>query len=272
VEVRTGAGGSGTLAWSTSGSGIQSSVAVTGALLFNQTYYARVRVSDGSAWSAWSETSFSYSATAGLFTPNGGEEIPTGSTYRISWDFTPIFEGITPEAVAGVKYKLFLSADNGASWSKLAGGLTGTSYDWHVPAQWGNTRKNLIKVVAYSQGVDPTATPTATRLDEDVSDANFTVAVVKLISPEGGTVSGGSTTAITWETFLTMRPVSLATLQFNCGSGWKTIATVSGNPGSYSWSIPSNLAGASCRAKVTLRDRTHGVLGADASNKFFEVK
>jgi len=264
AEIRTGPGGAGTLAWSTSGTGTQTSAAVTAALLFGQTYYARVRVNDGTAWGAWSETSFMYAGTAGIITPNGGEEIPTGSTSRISWDFTPFFDGITPAVGSGVKYKLFLSLDNGASWSRLAGGLTGSSYDWYVPAQWNNKRKSLVKVVA----VDAAGTKVAS----DISDAKFTVQVVKLTAPEGGTVTGGGSATITWDTFLTMRPVILTTLQYNCGSGWKTIATVSGNPGSYNWSIPSSLAGASCRAKVLLRDRTHMVLGADPSNEFFEVK
>lgn len=264
VEVRTGAGGSGTLSWSTSGAGTQTSVPVTAALLFGQTYFVRVRVNDGTAWGAWSETSFRYAGAAGLITPNGGEEIPTGSTSRISWDFTPFFDGITPSVVSGVKYKLFLSLDNGASWSRLAGGLTGSSYDWYVPAQWNNKRRSLVKVVA----VDAAGTKVAS----DRSDTRFTVQVVKLTAPDGGAVTGGGITNITWDTFLTMRPVTLTTLQYNCGAGWKTIGTVSGNPGSYSWSVPSSLAGTGCRVKVILRDRTHMILGSDPSNEFFEVK
>ncbi|NJD56879.1 MAG: fibronectin type III domain-containing protein, partial [Nitrospirae bacterium] len=207
IEVRTGAGGSGTLAWSTSGSGTQTSAAVTGSLLFNQTYFARVRVNDGTSWGAWSETSFSYAATAGIITPNGGEEIPTGSTYRISWDLTPFFGGITPAAASGVNYKLFLSTDSGTTWTKLADGLTSTSYDWYLPAQWGNLKKSLVRVVAINAS--------GSKVAADVSDATFTIAVVKITSPEGGSVSGGSTVAITWDTFLTMRPAAQTAVQIN---------------------------------------------------------
>ncbi|NJD56878.1 MAG: hypothetical protein FIA94_10805 [Nitrospirae bacterium] len=208
-----------------------------------------------------------------LITPNGGEEIPTGSTHNITWDaFGSVGTGSVPAGLPPVMYKVFHSGDKGASWTKLADGLTSTSFDWYLPAQWGNTRQNLIRVVAYSPYIVPNAVTGTTKLGADVSDATFTIEVVKLTSPEGGSVSGGSTATITWDTFLTMRPAAQTAVQINCGTGWSTIATLSGNPGSYSWKVPSTLKGATCKAKVILKDRTHGVLGTDASNAKFAVK
>jgi hypothetical protein len=59
AEVRTGSGGSGTLVWSTSGSGTAGSITYGGdPLTDGQTYYFRLRVFDGTAWSAWTETSW----------------------------------------------------------------------------------------------------------------------------------------------------------------------------------------------------------------------
>ena len=56
VEVNTGAGGVGTSMLATSGTGTAQSMVYAGtALTHGETYYARVRVNDGSLWSAWCE-------------------------------------------------------------------------------------------------------------------------------------------------------------------------------------------------------------------------
>ena len=59
-----------------------------------------------------------------LLTPNGGEIIPSGSTYRIEWR--------APSQA--VEFKLSYSMDNGTTWKPMAQGFVpGRTYNWPVP-------------------------------------------------------------------------------------------------------------------------------------------
>ena len=70
-----------------------------------------------------------------LLSPNGGEVISSEVVYTIQWE-------APPEAV---QFDLMYSMDNGITWNSIADGITGTSYDWYVPALTGNENNCRIK-------------------------------------------------------------------------------------------------------------------------------
>ena len=64
-----------------------------------------------------------FSLKVTLLDPNGGEAIPSGSIYPVSWR----------APFQAEKFKLMFSMDRGVTWSKVGENLTGTTYDWQVP-------------------------------------------------------------------------------------------------------------------------------------------
>ena len=110
---------------------------------------------------------------------------------------------------------------------------------------------------------------------KDVSDANFTIEMVRLTSPNGGeTLTSGSTPAIQWTTLGTLRPVTQVVLQYQIKGGkkWLPITTITGsNPGSYNWPVPLvTAAQPNSKVQVTLSDAT-GILGQDSSDAVFTI-
>ena len=188
--------------------------------------------------------------------PNGGEVILSGSTYTIRW-------GAPLEAV---KFTLRYSINNGATWKLMAKNITGTSYNWNVPALLNNKNGCLVKVIGFNSS--------GTKVGEDTSDATFTIEVVKLTSPDGGEIlQQGTPHTITWHTNGTIRPVANAKLFYttNGGSTWKAIKTLTGNPGSYNWRVP-NVSSSSCKVKVVLKDSSGITIGSDMSDGVFTIQ
>jgi hypothetical protein len=126
----------------------------------------------------------------------------------------------------------------------------------------------LVKVVGFNAS--------GIKVGEDQSDSTFTIEVVKLTSPDGGeTLTSGSTHTITWRTNATIRPVASAKLfrTMNGGSTWTLIKTLTGNPGSYNWKVPSvTVPKTQCKVKVVLRDSGGVTVGSDISDAFFTIQ
>ena len=58
----------------------------------------------------------------------------------------------------------------------------------------------------------------------------------------------------------------------NNGVTWKTIKTVTGNPGSYSWTLPQVAQSKSkCKVKVELKDAGGNTIGSDMSDSIFTI-
>jgi len=191
-----------------------------------------------------------------LIAPNGGEIIPSGSTYTIRWN-------APPEAV---KFTLQYSINNGSTWKRITINRTGTSYDWHVPALSNNKTKCLVGVIGFNSA--------GTNIGQDVSDSTFTIEVVKLTSPDGAeTLTPGNSHTITWRTNATIRPVVSTKLfrTMNGGSTWPLIKTLTGNPGSYNWTVP-NVSSSNCKVKVVLKDSGGVTVGSDISDAFFTIQ
>jgi V8-like Glu-specific endopeptidase len=194
-----------------------------------------------------------------LLTPNGGEAIASGSTYPIVW-------GVAPGAV---KFNLLYSVDDGLTWIPIINDVSGTNYYWKVPKQWGNKKQCLIKVKGYDDS--------NVKIGVDISDAPFTIEVVKLTSPNGGMIyTPSNPPTITWTTNATMNPVKKVNLYFTKDGGvtWNLITTIKGsNPGSYPWTTMPTVKNPKnpCKVKVELIDASGNILGRDVSDSYFTI-
>src|SRR4030043_1154816 len=112
--------------------------------------------------------SYLYPLPVQLIFPNGGEVIPSGSTYAIQWN----------APMEAVSFTLQYSINNGTTWENIASGVEGASYNWNVPTPIYNKTKCLVKIIGYNISGIP--------LDEDDSDSTFTIEVARLNSRTGG--------------------------------------------------------------------------------------
>ncbi len=193
-----------------------------------------------------------------LLTPNGGETIPSGSNYMIVWGSPENAEDFT------LKYSL----NNGLTWTLIADNVVSTSYDWAVPPAQGNKKKCRLKVIGYdSFGI---------KVGSDKSHAPFMIEVVKLTSPDGGeTLKSGDLHTIEWTTNATMSPVASVKLLYTLNGGrWKKIPeAITGNPGSYLWTVPNvKKEKTKCKVKVILKDSSGKKVGVDVSDNYFTIQ
>lgn len=195
-----------------------------------------------------------------VLTPKGGEVIPTGSSYLITWE----------APAAAVKFNLQYSINNGTSWITIARGVTGTSYNWTVPAQTATRTLSKVRVI----GLNASGTPLPAATGTGISNA-FTIQVVILTAPNGGESwnNSGSPHNITWTTNATTKPVTSVVLQYsiNNGTSWLPIATLTGNPATYAWTVPhETVAKPSSKVRVTLRNGSASI-GTDMSDAVFTI-
>jgi hypothetical protein len=191
-----------------------------------------------------------------LVLPNGGEVLPSGGIYGICWE--------APSNA--VKFDLMYSTDNGTSWNfiKSVTGLNCTHWE-EVPVVTANKKKCLVKVIGYDSN--------AVKVGEDISDKPFTIEVLRITSPNGGeTLKSGDTSTIQWVTHKTIRPVAKTILKYTTdGTNWKTIKTLTGNPGSFNWTVP-NVSSSKCKIKVILKDASGAKVGIDTSDRVFTIQ
>jgi hypothetical protein len=196
------------------------------------------------------------SAEIKLLLPNGGDVIPSGGIYGICWKAPSI----------AVKFDLMYSIDNGTSWNfiKSVTGLNCTHWE-EVPVVAANKKKCRVKVIGY----DSIGIP----VGEGISDKPFTIEVLRITSPNGGeTLKSGDTATIQWTTHKTIKPVAKTVLKYTTdGSTWKSIKTVTGNPGSFDWKVPA-APSSKCKVKVILKDANGANIGTDVSDKFFMIQ
>jgi hypothetical protein len=188
-----------------------------------------------------------------VINPNGGEIIPAGSQYSITWS----------APANAVKFDLYFSY-SGTTANRIAIGVKGTSFPWTVPTATANKTGCLVKVIAYDAN--------GRVVGEDVSNGPFTIEVVKVTSPNGGeNWKVGFSHAITWTTYKTKNPVAQVKLFYTTGKGiWNYIKTVVGNPGTANWTVPA-AASARCKVKVVLQDALGKTMGTDMSDSTFTI-
>jgi hypothetical protein len=191
---------------------------------------------------------------------NGGEVIPSGKPYNITWT--------APDTAKS--FKVFYSIDNGVTWNFINIVNNERHYTWDVPVFTGNKKKCFIKVVGFGE-----ENAVGLKLGSDSSDGPFTIEVIKLNTPNGGeTLTSGSTYNITWATNSTKKPVSKVILSYTLDGGvtWKAIPAITGNPGTYSWTVPKvSTSKTKCKVKVVLKDSAGNTIGSDVSDAFFTI-
>jgi hypothetical protein len=233
------------------------------ALSYSTTYYWKVEAKNncgnftsGTVWSFTTSDGSTIPVT--LLQPNGGETIAIGSMYPITWNAPP----------QAVKFTLSYSLNNGSTWRSIASRVTGTSYSWKVPALTNSYLTCRLRVV----GLDSKGR----KAGEDRSDAPFVIRGVRVTAPELGMgLTGGSSERVSWETIEEIRPVQDVRIYLsrNGGASWKLIATVEGNPGIYSWSVPSPVETQNrCKIKVVLRDLNKKTLTTDIGEGYFTIE
>jgi hypothetical protein len=191
-----------------------------------------------------------------LLSPNGGEILPRGSTYRIQW--------VAPSQA--VSFNLSYSIDNGSTWKSIVGRTWGTSYDWEVPVL-ANNRKGLIRVTGLNSR--------RITIGEDRSDSTFTIEGVRILLPNGAeTLKSGETQLIAWDTNATAEDVATTKIHLSKDGGmtWSLIASLQGNPGSYHWAVALVPAIKSkCKLKIVLKNKKGKILGSDVSDAVFTI-
>ena len=195
-----------TFTWTVSGGGtISSSGLFTAASAPGGPY--TVRAASGSV-SGTASVTVMLTTSITVISPNGGEVIPSGSTFTMLYD--------APSQVSSVKVRY--SLDNGATWLRAVGTLTAPgSIDWSVPTPVKNTTKALVRVI----GVNASNV----KLGSDKSDRPFTIEVVSITAPVADEiVTKGSVYPVTWTTNGTKGPVSNAKVFYTFGSSgiWKS--------------------------------------------------
>ena len=194
-----------------------------------------------------------------LITPNGGEVIPSGSTYTIKW-------GTFPGATS---FKLMYSMNKGKKWKLIDGGMTGTSFDWQVPTSPKNKKKCLVKVIGYDAS--------GRKVGADTSDSTFTIEVAKVTFPNGGeTLASGYPYTITWTTNETKGAVAKVVLKYtqNGGVTWEKITAIEGiDPETHLWTVPGvPKTKSKCKVKVVLKDASGNPIGSDRSDSYFTIQ
>jgi len=198
-----------------------------------------------------------------VISPNGGEVIPSGSVFPVSW--TAPAEAVTFR----VKYSL----DGGTIWKIADGTFLGNSFSWNVPTPVRNRPGSRVKVVGFDAG--------GKRIGGDISDASFTIETVSMTSPVSGDIlTQGIPHTIMWRTNGTRASVDNFRLFYtkNNGRTWKRIVRTepgTGNPGSFLWDgnaeypIPPVLdQKPQSKIKLVLKDALNNTVGIALSDRF----
>jgi hypothetical protein len=195
----------------------------------------RIKISD-------TEDSFPYDFSNAVFTiapepeitvisPNGGENLRSGSNTSIKWTSTNISD-----------VKIEYTTNNGASWKSIVSSTPSDGiYEWKVD----DVNSNLCRIkVSDVQDSQP----------YDISDGNFgitnqVVQSLVLLSPNGGEKwEAGTSHNLTWSASgINKVKVELTT---NNGISWSTIADSVASTGSFEWT-PVNVNSSQCKIRVS---------------------
>ena len=191
-----------------------------------------------------------------ITSPSGGETLPAGSTWTIVWEATPDI------------VKFDLSYLNGLTWRSIARGVTGSRYQWQIPALARNLERCKVRIVGYNVK--------GKKIASAKSIGTFAIKVVKLTSLNGGQeVVAGSFQTIQWTTYAVTCDAPRARFSYtlNGGRKWKKIKGFVENAGKYTWTVPvTEETHTECKVRVIL-ETGHGVkVGSDESESFFRIR
>ncbi len=199
-----------------------------------------------------------------LTSPNGSNVLAAGGSFDITWDST----------ATATSFNLYYTLNNGTTWTSLATNATGTDHMWSplpVPPA-GNMTACKVKIVAYNG---------SSMIGTDISDAPFTMQVLKVTAPNGGELMSAKTGTYTigfLVSGLTNTSAS-ATVSYtiNGGSSWPVIGIISGGsaitPGTYTWDwqVPAVSAVKNAKVKVVIKSKSGVVLATDTSDANFTI-
>jgi hypothetical protein len=198
-----------------------------------------------------------------VIAPNGGESWMATTQHNITWTAT--------DAVGVNSYAIDYSTNSGTNWISVQGQTSGNphTYTWTVPST--SSSSCLVRIRAWDA---------AGNVGNDQSNAVFSIIplvdtmapLVHVTSPNGGeNWTIGTAHNITW-TATDNVAVTAYKLDYsiNAGTSWLAIITwTTGNPGTYSWTIPNTPSGQSL-IRVSCRDGVNNI-GADNSDNNFTI-
>ncbi|MBI4645272.1 MAG: hypothetical protein HY738_01445, partial [Bacteroidia bacterium] len=167
-----------------------------------------------------------------ITSPNGGESWQGNSSHNITWATAP----------TSTRWAIYYSINNGSTWTTITSNTTTKPYAWTVPNSPSATC--LIKIVDYNN-----------TCIYDISDSVFTIIpptpYITVTAPNTGvTLYSGNSTNITWNSGYLTSSFVVIEYSTNNGSTWNTIASVTENDGTYSWTVP-NTPSTQCKVRIS---------------------
>ncbi len=158
-----------------------------------------------------------------VLTPNGGETLRDGDTYRITWQSSPEINTVT------IAYK---ACDYCLDWIVTRIPNTGY-YDWTVHLKINDGTQAKIQVLGYDNG-DGAAIDESDAYFTVVSDPPLTVTAPK----DGEVLTAGQAYRITWQSSPDIDMVTIGLK--SCPSCMDWITYPIPNTGYYDWTIPAS--------------------------------
>ncbi|MCP5046731.1 MAG: hypothetical protein GY940_06140 [bacterium] len=187
--------------------------------------------------------------TVTVTSPNGGESLTGGTSHAITWTSTGDVGNV----------KIEYSTNNGSSWTTITSSTANDgSYSWTVPSVSSSNCRVRV------EETDGNPSDTSNSVFSIVT-VTPTPATITVKSPKGGeNWTTGSSHTIKWASTGNVGKVKIQLLKG--GSTVLTIASSTGNDGSYNWTLPDNLSeGGNYKIKIT--DTTDGSVN-DSGNNF----
>jgi hypothetical protein len=188
--------------------------------------------------------------TIKVISPNGGEELPVGSRFNITWYATDSREDVT----------IAYSSNGGETWTGIIASTPNSgSFDWIIP---DDPSDNCLVRISEIDG-EPV----------DVSDAVFSIVStsgdIKVNSPNGGeNLEAGTEYTITWAS----SGVDNVVIKYSIDNGvtWTTIGTAPAAEGIYTWLVPETPS-ETCLVQVTAIDTVLDPRPSDMSDQVFSI-
>lgn len=193
-------------------------------------------------------TSFVFSQSITITSPNGGQVYPGCTVTTITWNSS----GTTDY------YSIDYSTDNGTTWTSITSfyNTTTRTYDWTVPNTSSGTC--LIRIIdSNNSGIS------------DQSDAVFTVtSPLTIVSPNGGeSWEAGTSQSIVYSATGTSNYYDIS-YSVDAGSNWTLIGNnIYNTSGTYNWNVSNN---ASTNCLIRMIDHSNSCM-ADISDNLFEI-
>jgi hypothetical protein len=188
--------------------------------------------------------------TITVLTPNGGEELPVGTRFNITWYTTDTREQV----------KIEYTVNGGETWTEIVGAAENDGdYDWMIPDEPSQTC--LVRISEIDG--EPV----------DLSDAVFSIVSpsgdIIVTSPNGGeNLEAGSGYDITWDS----SGIDNVDIKYSIDNGvtWTPIGSAPGFWGIYDWVVPETPS-ETCLVQITSTDAGPDPGPADISDAVFSI-